>query len=112
MTSSSLVGVSRARPSVLSAFAFVALVHASACGRSSDAPAEPASTATEAPGTPSPPGPAAPAAPAEPPEANDEAPPSPTQDETPAKPVDEMSEPELEAACFQGRQEACDLLGE
>ena len=26
-------------------------------------------------------------------------------------PVSEMTEPELKQACFEGRQEACDLLG-
>jgi hypothetical protein len=29
----------------------------------------------------------------------------------PARPVEELSEAELEAECFQGRREACDLLG-
>ncbi len=52
------------------------------------------------------------AAPAAPPD-EAEPPPAPaTEEAAPAKPVDEMTEPELEAACFQGRQEACDRLGE
>jgi hypothetical protein len=35
----------------------------------------------------------------------------PEPDEGPSRSVEELSEAELEAECFQGRREACDLLG-
>ena len=45
--------------------------------------------------------------------ARDEEPPAPEEEEAvePLPDVDRMSRPELESACFQGRQAACDLLG-
>jgi hypothetical protein len=87
----------------------VAFLGATACGRSSETPPAPEPSNAEPPSAPVPA-----AAPVEPPDEAEPAPaPVPTPDEdVPAKPVDEMSEAELEAACFQGRQEACDLLGE
>jgi len=62
-----------------------------------------------APARPAPPPPAAAPSPEEPAE-------EPAEEEEPpveAAPldVDRMSRPELEAACFQGSQAACDLLG-
>lgn len=59
-----------------------------------------------------PPAPEAPATaePAEPePEAEDA--PEPEPEPEPPRPVEQLSEEELEAECFRGRTEACDLLG-
>jgi hypothetical protein len=107
MTSISPVGLARARPFIPSTLLIVGLLTAAACGRSSEAPSEATAPAAEPQAPP-------PAAPAEPPAATEEAPSpaAPPEGEAPAAPVDEMTQPELEAACFKGRQEACDLLGE
>lgn len=61
--------------------------------------------------------------PTEPPEIPPRGPAAPLEEPAPDEPVlqegqmlpdihpDEMSQPELEAACFRGSQEACDRLG-